>query len=170
MSLQATLLLPVAGMVFLTVGIALWMLKLRYKAVLEDGVSAKYFKLNRGAKLPEYLVRVTQHYENLFETPVLFYVAILLILVLEINDIKIEGFESIEKITNAAISLSFLSKDKNAKAVINGEGTGEIIYNLDLNYMTTYISNGILNMEIEIGNLILISKNLTSSSIVTTIL
>ncbi len=86
MSLQATLLLPVIGMVFLTVGIALWMLKLRYKAVLEDGVSAKYFKLNRGAKLPEYLVRVTQHYENLFETPVLFYVAILLVLVLHIND------------------------------------------------------------------------------------
>ena len=87
MSLQATLLLPVIGMVFLTVGIALWMLKLRYKAVLEDGVNAKYFKLNRGAKLPEYLVRVTQHYENLFETPVLFYVAILLVLVLNLNDL-----------------------------------------------------------------------------------
>jgi hypothetical protein len=88
MSLQSTLLLPVIGMIFLTVGIALWMLKLRYKAVLEDGVSAKYFKLNRGAKLPDYLVRVTQHYENLFETPVLFYVAILLILVLNINDMS----------------------------------------------------------------------------------
>ena len=87
MSLQATLLLPVLGMVFLTVSIALWMLKLRYKAVLKDGVSAKYFKLNRGAKLPEYLVRVTQHYENLFETPVLFYVAILFVLVLDINDV-----------------------------------------------------------------------------------
>lgn len=86
MSLQAGLLLPVFGMVFLTVGIALWMLKLRYKAVIEDGVSAKYFKYNRGAKLPEYLVRVTQHYENLFETPVLFYLAIVLILVLNIND------------------------------------------------------------------------------------
>lgn len=86
MSLQSSLLLPVLGMVFLTVGIALWMLKLRYKAVLEDGVSAKYFKLNRGAKLPEYLIRVTQHYESLFETPVLFYIAILLVLVLDIND------------------------------------------------------------------------------------
>jgi hypothetical protein len=86
MSLQASLLLPVFGMVFLTVGIALWMLKLRYKAVIEDGVSAKYFKYNRGAKLPEYLVRVTQHYENLFETPVLFYLAIVLILVLNLND------------------------------------------------------------------------------------
>lgn len=87
MSLQATLLIPVFGMFFLTVGIALWMLKLRYKAVLEDGISAKYFKLNRGAKLPEYLVRVTQHYENLFETPLLFYVAVLLLLVLNLNDL-----------------------------------------------------------------------------------
>jgi len=86
MNPQTMLLLPIFGMVFLTIGIALWMLKLRYKAVLEDGVSAKYFKLNRGAKLPEYLVRVTQHYENLFETPLLFYVAILLLLILELND------------------------------------------------------------------------------------
>jgi len=88
MTLQAALLLPVIGMVFLTIGIALWMLKLRYKAVLEDGVSVKYFKLNRGAKLPEYLVRVTQHYENLFETPMLFYVAILFVLVLNINSME----------------------------------------------------------------------------------
>ena len=87
LNLQTNLLLPVFGMVFLTVGIALWMLKLRYKAVREDGVNAKYFKLNRGAKLPDYLVQVTQHYENLFETPVLFYLAIVLILVLNLNDL-----------------------------------------------------------------------------------
>lgn len=87
MNLQSTLLLPVFGMIFLTVGIALWMLKLRYKAVLKNGVSAKYFKLNRGAKLPDDLVRVTQHYENLFETPVLFYISILFVLVLNINDV-----------------------------------------------------------------------------------
>ncbi|MEE9309970.1 MAG: MAPEG family protein [Cocleimonas sp.] len=86
MSNQALLLLPVFGMVFLTIGIGLWMLKLRYKAVIEDGVSAKYFKLNRGAKLPDYLVQVTQHYENLFETPVIFYVGIVLVLLLQIND------------------------------------------------------------------------------------
>ena len=86
-NLQTSLLLPVFGMVFLTVGIALWILKLRYKAVLEDGVNARYFKLNRGAKLPDYLVQVTQHYENLFETPVLFYLAIVFILILNLNDL-----------------------------------------------------------------------------------
>ncbi len=86
MNLQSILLLPIFGMVFLTIGVALWMLKLRYKAVLKDGVSVQYFKLNRGAKLPDDLVRVTQHYENLFETPVLFYVAVLLVLILNVND------------------------------------------------------------------------------------
>jgi len=83
---QLLLLLPIFGMIALTVGIALWMLKLRYRAVLQDGVSPAYFKLNRGAKLPDYLVRVTQHYENLFETPLLFYIAILFVLVLKQND------------------------------------------------------------------------------------
>lgn len=83
---QLLLLLPVFGMITLTVGVALWMLKLRYRAVLKDGVSPAYFKLNKGAKLPDYLVRVTQHYENLFETPLLFYIAILFVLVLKQND------------------------------------------------------------------------------------
>ena len=83
---QLFLMLPVFGMVFLTVGIALWMLKLRYRAVLKDGVNPAYFKLNRGAKLPDYLVRVTQHYDNLFETPLLFYIAVVFVLVLNQND------------------------------------------------------------------------------------
>ncbi len=83
---RVLLMLPVFGMVALTIGIALWMLKLRYRAVLQDGLSPAYFKLNRGARLPDYLVRVTQHYENLFETPLLFYIAILFVLALNLND------------------------------------------------------------------------------------
>ena len=86
MSQKALMLLPVIGMFFLTAGIALWMLKLRYRAVLKDGVNPKYFKLNKGAKLPDYVVQVTQHYENLFETPLLFYIAIILVLVLNLTD------------------------------------------------------------------------------------
>jgi len=80
------LMTPVFGMVLLTVGIALWMLKLRYRAVMQDGVSVSYFKFNRGAELPDYLMRVTQHYDNLFETPLLFYIVVLFVLVLNAND------------------------------------------------------------------------------------
>ena len=86
MSQTAFLLLPLLGMVLLTFIISALLIKLRYRAVLKDGVHPRYFKLNRGAKLPEYLIRMTQHYDNLFETPVLFYVAILLIISLNIND------------------------------------------------------------------------------------
>ena len=80
------LMLPVFGLIALTIGVALWMLKLRFKAVKQDGVNPAYFKLNRGAKLPNYLVQVTQHYENLLETPILFYIAILFILTQQLND------------------------------------------------------------------------------------
>ena len=86
MSQKALLLLPLVGMFWLTVGMALWMLKLRYKAVREDGLNPAYFKLNKGAKLPDYLVKVTQNFENLLEMPALFYIAIILVLLLGVND------------------------------------------------------------------------------------
>ncbi len=86
MSLQAALLLPMIGMIFLTFGIMTWMLKLRYRTVLQGGLNPRYFRLYKGAKLPEYLVKVTQHFDNLLEIPVFFYVAILLLVALKIFD------------------------------------------------------------------------------------
>jgi len=86
MSQTALLLLPLTGMFWLTIGIALWMLKLRYRAVREDGLNPAYFKLNKGAKLPDYLAKVTQHFENLLEVPPLFYIGVILVLVLGFND------------------------------------------------------------------------------------
>ncbi len=82
MSQKALMILPMIGMVLLTVIVSVRLIQLRYRAVFQDGVNPAYFKLNKGAKLPDYLVKVTQHYENLFETPLLFYVGVLLVLVL----------------------------------------------------------------------------------------
>ena len=86
MSLQTALLLPMIGMIFLTFGIMTWMLQLRYRAVLQDGLNPRYFRLYKGAKLPDYLAKVTQHYDNLLEMPLLFYVALLLLIALRISD------------------------------------------------------------------------------------
>jgi len=86
MSQTTALLLPMLGMIFLTFGIMMWMLKLRYRAVLQDGLNPKYFRLYRGAKLPDYLVKVTQHFDNLLETPILFYTAIILLVALKISN------------------------------------------------------------------------------------
>jgi len=87
MSQNAALLLPLVLMVFLTFGVMLWMLKLRYKAVIKDGLDPRYFKLyGKDTELPDYLVKVTQHSQNLMEMPFLFYTALILIVVLNIND------------------------------------------------------------------------------------
>jgi len=87
MSQQGLLLLPLLGMVFITFGIMIWMLKLRYQAVRKDGLNPRYFKLYRGGKIPDYLAKVTQHFENLLELPILFYLAIILVLTLNLVDI-----------------------------------------------------------------------------------
>ena len=72
---------PVIVMVVLTLVVGLMMLKLRYQAVREGNLSVAYFKLNRGGKEPETLAKVTQHFDYLFEIPILFYVIATLIYV-----------------------------------------------------------------------------------------
>lgn len=67
------IIVPVAAVVLLTYIIGIWMVKLRFRAVRQDGVNPGYFQLNRGAKIPDYLAKVSNHYANLFEMPVLFY-------------------------------------------------------------------------------------------------
>jgi len=86
MTQNTALLLPMLGMIFLTFGIMIWMLKLRYQAIRKDGLNPRYFELYRGAKIPDYLAKVTQHYENLLEMPPMFYAAIILLITLKIVD------------------------------------------------------------------------------------
>ena len=83
---QNWILYPVIAMVLLVLYVGLRMLALRIKAVREDKLSPAYFLLNRGGKPPEYLTKVTQNYENLFEQPVLFYAVVMLIFVMEKAD------------------------------------------------------------------------------------
>ncbi len=89
---QDQILFPLFAMFLLTFGIGVWMLKLRFKAVKEDGLNPGYFQLNRGAKLPDYLAKVTNHYTNLFELPVLFYVACLILYAGHKVDVLYIGF------------------------------------------------------------------------------
>ena len=72
------ILYPIFPLVALTFYITIRMARLRVRAVLQDGLKASYFKNNRGAEPPEYMLRTDQHYINLLEQPVLFYVACLL--------------------------------------------------------------------------------------------
>lgn len=83
---QNWMLYPLIGMVFLSLYVGLRMLVLRIRAVREDNLNPAYFLLNRGGKPPGYLTRVTQNYDNQFEQPVLFYVVVILVLVMERAD------------------------------------------------------------------------------------
>ena len=81
-----TILLPLFAMVLITLLVTLRLGQSRYRAVFQDGLNPGYFKLNRGGKPPEYLMRVEQHYENLFEQPLLFYIVGILIYVTQQTD------------------------------------------------------------------------------------
>lgn len=70
---QETIFYPLIAMVLLTFSVAFSLLRLRFKAVKKDGLNPGYFLLNKGGKTPQYLVKAEQHYLNLFELPVLFY-------------------------------------------------------------------------------------------------
>ncbi|HKK06359.1 MAG TPA: MAPEG family protein [Gammaproteobacteria bacterium] len=78
---QETILYPLLAMALLTGWVGVRMLQLRFRAVRRDGLSPAYFELNRGARPPEYLLRIEQHYQNLLESPLLFYVGLVLIYV-----------------------------------------------------------------------------------------
>jgi hypothetical protein len=55
------------------------MLHLRFRAVRRAEINPRYFLLNRGGKVPDYLLRVEQNYSNLLELPLLFYLLILML-------------------------------------------------------------------------------------------
>lgn len=77
------ILYPVFALAALTLGVALWMGRLRFAAVRRGDLNARYYELNRGGKPPAYLLKVSQNYDNLLELPILFYVVVLLLLVTE---------------------------------------------------------------------------------------
>lgn len=78
---QHLILLPVFALIILTFGMGIWLGKLRVLAVKQGHLNPRYFELNRGAKLPDDVAKVSNNYDNLLALPMLFYVLILFLLV-----------------------------------------------------------------------------------------
>jgi hypothetical protein len=57
----------------------------RVTALYSKAVDFKYFQLFKGAQSPDYLTKVTNNVNNLFEVPPIFYMAATLVLVLGIE-------------------------------------------------------------------------------------
>lgn len=81
-----SILFPIIALVALTFGIGLWFGAIRFRAVRTGDINPAYYILNRGAKLPEYYLKVNNNYNNLFEIPLLFYVVSVLIYVTNKTD------------------------------------------------------------------------------------
>ena len=78
---QITIIYPLFALVVLTFFVALWMGRLRFAAVKRGDLNVRYYRLNRGDEVPEYLAKVSQNYDNLLELPILFYVVTVLLYV-----------------------------------------------------------------------------------------
>ena len=70
-----TLYWPMIAMFTLTAIIGMSMARLRFKAVSSGDLNGRYYRLNRGGETPEYLAKVSNNFDNLMATPILFYIA-----------------------------------------------------------------------------------------------
>lgn len=87
--MDATLLIyPMAALALITFLVLLSLPALRVVAVRNNKVSARFYRLMRGATEPELPAALSNNYKNLLELPVLFYVICILLIVL--NRVEIE--------------------------------------------------------------------------------
>jgi hypothetical protein len=82
---QSVIFYPVIALVALTFFIAFAMLRNRFAAVKNREITIKYFQLNQG-EIPVKLQRLSDNYDNLLSMPMLFYIATVIVYVLQILD------------------------------------------------------------------------------------
>lgn len=83
------MLYPMFAMVLLTFVVGLYLFALRRKAVSRGDVKISAFRLNNDTTIPSPLQQAARNYSNLFEMPVLFYIAGTLALILQIHTLAL---------------------------------------------------------------------------------
>lgn len=106
-----TLLYPAFAMALLSFTVSVRLIQLRFKAVKEGGTSLSYFKFNQG-EIPAYAKQAEQHYINLFEMPVLFYVLLLIAFVTQTTHIGLILLAWLYVLARAAHTYVHLSSNK----------------------------------------------------------
>jgi len=79
------MLAPMFCTVLLTFVIGLITVTLRINSVRAGDVKIKYFRVMQGQDVPEFMTRTTRCFNNMFEMPVLFYLACTLFIALDIQ-------------------------------------------------------------------------------------
>ena len=75
-----TIIYPLIAMIFLTIIVGVQLLYCNTKAVLNREVDIRHFRLFN-SKIPKNLQSISQHYKNMFEMPILFYILCILLII-----------------------------------------------------------------------------------------
>ena len=73
---------PMFAMVILTIGVGLYLMLSRISMSRSGAVDPRVFKLNKSKDIPDKLLQAANNYSNLFEIPILFYIACITSMVL----------------------------------------------------------------------------------------
>ena len=76
---------PIFVLVALTFSVGFLMLRSRFAAVKNKQMSIKYFRLNEG-NAPEHIQKLSHNYDNLLSMPILFYLAMVIIYIVQAVD------------------------------------------------------------------------------------
>lgn len=79
------MLYPMFALVLITFTVLLLTLRVRISSVRKGSIDLNYFQLMQGGEVPDIVTKTTRQISNLFEVPVLFYVAGLLYISLELS-------------------------------------------------------------------------------------
>jgi hypothetical protein len=79
------------AMVVLTAVVLAALFRTRVGAVRQGLISAAYFRIYQGDLEPESSAKLTRHFANLFEVPVLFYVACLTAMITRIDGLAMQA-------------------------------------------------------------------------------
>ncbi len=82
---------PMFAMVMLTLCVAFFLLFLRIDAARSGKVDPRTFKLNQSKDIPDRLLQTANNFSNLFEIPVFFYLACLLCIVWQYQNLFMLG-------------------------------------------------------------------------------
>ncbi|GAB5497904.1 MAG: MAPEG family protein [Pseudohongiellaceae bacterium] len=80
------MLYPMFMMVMLTYVVMLITVRVRTSAVNRGDIQPSYFSIFQGENIPEMVHKTNRHFDNLFEMPVLFYLAGVLYIALDLSD------------------------------------------------------------------------------------
>lgn len=75
--MNQSILYPAMAMLLLNLVVATALFIRRIRAV-QQGLNPAYFRFNRGARIPTSLITAEQHYQNVHEMPLVFFITVLL--------------------------------------------------------------------------------------------